>query len=217
MRGTATTASALLHLPVLPRIVPALGHVREPVLRVAVDHIEAQLAELRPHAQPAALVGAGQDCPEWLPPPAVCRTSRLGLGRTERKQTLPASGAPATRPCPTTSRHIPGPESERREPRSGIEESNPPPLPLAEFLDLLGLLSSTRVISFSAPRLAFRSSSSLAWIACVSRCSACWMNSVISQVASVAAPCQSNAGKHAGRPYNLIPPARLIHPLPHPV
>jgi hypothetical protein len=34
-------------------------------------------------------------------------------------------------------------------------------------------------------------SSSLACMACVSRCSARWMNSVISQVATVAAPCQS--------------------------
>jgi hypothetical protein len=55
-----------------------------------------------------------------------------------------------------------------------------------------GSLSSIEASSVRASRVAFKSSSSFAWTARVSRRSARWMNSVIVQTINVAMACQSN-------------------------
>jgi hypothetical protein len=70
-------------------------------------------------------------------------------------------------------------------------------------LDALGLLIVELSEFVFASGLLRRSSSSLAWMARVSRCSERWMNTVIIQVARVAMACQlkvSRSNRNQSRP-----------------
>ena len=66
------------------------------------------------------------------------------------------------------------------------------PLAVSNFFDHLWLFFVNRSEFGSCVRVAFKSSSSFAWTASVSRRSARWMNSVIVQTIKVAMACQSN-------------------------
>ena len=64
--------------------------------------------------------------------------------------------------------------------------------------------SSILVISFRASPSACNISSSLACMACVSRCSARWITNVINQVANVAMACQSSPLGFKYEPENSV-------------